>query len=54
MMSFYHSPENLRPQGFTQVESNDVVTDLCFIKEKAVLLGPWLKEKHLLASETSI
>lgn len=51
---FQCSPENLEPQLFTQAELNDLVRDLGLTKEKAELLGSRLKEKHLLASGTSI
>jgi hypothetical protein len=41
------------PQLFTQSELNDVIRDLGLPKEKAELLGSRLKEKNLLAAETS-
>lgn len=33
------SPENLKPQLFTQAKLNDLVSDLGLTKEKAELLG---------------
>jgi hypothetical protein len=45
--------ERQSPQLFTQSELNDVIRDLGLPKEKAELLGSRLKEKNLLAAETS-
>jgi hypothetical protein len=42
------------PQLFTQSELNDVIRDLGLPKGKAELLGSSLREKNLLATETSM
>jgi len=51
---FQCSPDNTKPQLFTQAELNDLVRDLGLTKEKAELLGSRLQEKHLLEYGTSI
>jgi hypothetical protein len=37
----------------TQAELNDLTRDLCLSKERSQLLGSRLREKHLLAPETT-
>jgi hypothetical protein len=46
--------ESQIPQLFTQYELNYVIRDLGLPKEKAEFLGLRLKEKNLLAAETSM
>lgn len=44
----------LKPQLFTQAESNDLVRDSGLTKNKAELIGSRFKEKHLLESRIFI
>jgi len=42
-----------QPKLFSQPELNDLTRDLCLSKDSAQLLGSRLREKHLLAPETT-
>ena len=49
----YWSEENDRPVPLTQVDLNDLTRDLNLSKESSQLLGSRLREKNLLAPETT-